>query len=328
MNIGAIRQDAEDGRVQLSYFNQELITYDLTRTRCNSSTHARAFTHRHTHKHARHRARARTQLQDAAHPDPPAAGRRRDRHPAHRHGRPQAQLRAVPAGERGGRNGRGRHAAVTRPSRGAGRRVPPGAAAHHVVLQNSRPGDVAAQDCLDKLHHLLPQLAARRYAQLMALVNEANVRLTSSHADVEQFVDYLKFLVIRTPALAAPRRAAPPGLRAVQCRACAVPVRIARGLRARRRGTAPHVAPLWCLCKPRDGATERHLASILEHLEPQRDSGLGRGRSGRPLGGVAGTPAGHARSARRLIRRAAADVRTQTRARAPARARAAASPTT
>ena len=219
-------------------------------------------------------------------------------------------------------------AAVTRPSRGAGRRVPPGAAAHHMVLQNSPPGDVAVQDCLDKLHHLLPQLAARRYAQLMALVNEANVRLTSSHADVEQFVDYLKFLVIRTPALAAPRRAAPPGLRAVQCRACAVPVRIARGLRARRRGTAPHVAPLWCLCKPRDGATERHLASILEHLEPQRDSGLGRGRSGRPLGGVAGTPAGHARSARRLIRRAAADVRTQTRARAPARARAAASPTT
>ena len=45
MNIGAIRQDAEDGRVQLSYFNQELITYDLTRTRCNSSTDARAFTH-------------------------------------------------------------------------------------------------------------------------------------------------------------------------------------------------------------------------------------------------------------------------------------------
>ncbi len=75
-----------------------------------------------------------------------------------------------------------------------------------MVLQNSPPGDVAVQDCLDKLHHLLPQLAARRYAQLMALVNEANVRLTSSHADVEQFVDYLKFLVIRTPALASPRR--------------------------------------------------------------------------------------------------------------------------
>jgi hypothetical protein len=28
----------------------------------------------------------------------------------------------------------------------------------------------------------------------MALVNEANVRLTSAHADVEQFVDYLTFL--------------------------------------------------------------------------------------------------------------------------------------
>jgi hypothetical protein len=86
-----------------------------------------------------------------------------------------------------------------------------------MVLQNSPPGDVAAQDCLDKLHHLLPQLAARRYAQLMALVNEANVRLTSSHADVEQFVDYLKFLVIRTPALAAPRRAAWTSCRAVPC---------------------------------------------------------------------------------------------------------------
>ena len=106
-----------------------------------------------------------------------------------------------------------------RPSRGTGRRVPPGAAAHHMVLQNSPPGDVAAQDCLDKLHHLLPQLAARRYAQLMALVNEANVRLTSSHTDVEQFVDYLKFLVIRTPARAALRRAA-----WTSCLCSAVPV--------------------------------------------------------------------------------------------------------